>query len=319
MQPDAPSVAADRSVDGEPLITQLFLAIDDSVAAFSGLAGALELAVWSGGGGPDTRARPTTERVSLSDPATRSRLRDLLAAVEGARLLVVYPNPGIYLASKLDTADIARSLGDWCTETSAMLEVFRQHRRQILLIDGHAALSDAASFTMEVQARLGAMPDTASLEQTEAPSAPGGMVRVIADEAIRSDAVASRLAVELFASSLPLPPADGATLADILDEWRKPAGVPPEKLEEIEEENAWLLEQLHQVQEELEPYLLAGINPSALAAAQTEVARARRQLATVRAKLKDKSRQVDSIYASKSWKITAPLRKGLDIFGGGKH
>lgn len=77
------------------------------------------------------------------------------------------------------------------------------------------------------------------------------------------------------------------------------------RLHDLEEENQLLLQQLHQVQEELEHYYLQSVQTNS------------DELLEMQRRLQAAEDTVQALYNSKSWKLTRPLRWTLDLLTGG--
>lgn len=329
MPPEKVSSAAEQLTGHVARVSRLFLAVDGREPAFESILKAFQAAGWpraASAGGPGGRqsgsaGRPATERVVLGDEVAMAQAGDALSKDPGARLVVLYQSPAVFLAAGLEEEGGDIRLAAWQAEARRLLDTVRRHRRQTILVDGHAALAAPGALAEQIRARLRCDLDVAQLQQATAPDAVTGIARMIADYAVRHDAAASMLAAEWQASSLPLAPPAEAEVAEAIAEWRKGEAGSPAKLRELQEENDLLLAQLHETQEELEPYLLAGrgtvLDPNAAAELKrlrAEVTKTTRQLAT-------RNKQIEEIYQSKSWKLTAPLRKVVDLMsrGAGKR
>jgi len=332
----------------------LFLAIDDRATDFIQIQRAFDSGSWgrAEAGAPQNAvsrvAQPPSSaitRISLTDESVVAEAQQTLAREPDARLIFIYQNPAVFLAAQVKPDAGGSPLQVWCDATQQLLENFRKHRRQSILIDGHAAISAPAALAEQVSARLGYVLDLSKLTDAQDSTDVDAVMLALADAAMRHDDAANRLLTELEASSLPLPPPYSDTKANVLDAWRQSGEAEDQKakLQELERESDLLLVQLHQVQEELEHYYfvnkdleeklqqaqtlstqreealhqaqtLAIQREEALTRTQAELARKRKALAAKRKELERKKRQVQDIYRSTSWKLAGPLRKLRRLF-----
>jgi hypothetical protein len=179
----------------------------------------------------------------------------------------------------------------------------------VTLVDGHAALEDQKAFASMMRERLG-------IEMTLLPSmarpAPDPLAVTLAHAALIASPRSAGLLAELVASSLPLlSPLESTPVLAL-----RAVQALHAELAAGRAENAQLLEQLHATQEQLEPYLLKPRRPTDDGAQAFKAQRLEAEVASLRHQLEGKCRQVDAILASGSWRVTAPLRKLLDVVGG---
>jgi myosin heavy subunit len=98
------------------------------------------------------------------------------------------------------------------------------------------------------------------------------------------------------------------------------------KLDELQQENDLVIEQLHKVQQELERYVLDERgNCQKIDRLQRDIERKNEKLHNfsqknkrLTAQLQEVRQQLKDLKQSKSWKITAPLRKTIKFLGAGK-
>lgn len=88
------------------------------------------------------------------------------------------------------------------------------------------------------------------------------------------------------------------------------------KLKDVQEENDLVIEQLHKTQEELEQYLLSYKGSTKrIEKLERDMQQKSKQLTS---QLEAAKQQLKELRSSKSWKLTAPMRKGMKILAGKK-
>ena len=276
--------------------------------------------------GPVNGAQDLLAAFTMAGARQATDFAEAVQSLDGdpaAHLVVLYPNPVLDLAARVAARRESPGLDEWSDAIRRILEGYRRHRRQVTLIDSDAAQTDPAGLSAVVKRRLGLDIDMPRRAQTLTEPAAPLMPRAVTEAVIRWSEGFRKLIAELQASSLPLS-IDAATDAlRLLEEWRSAGSAPsalseqpeqPEKLRELEEENELLLLQLHQVQEELEANYLAGKG----AADNRWSADQSSELWRLRDELRWKDADLEGMCASWSWKMTAPLRWGLDLVTGGR-
>ena len=290
-------------------VSQLTVLVDDSAKAPRSFADALEAAVSGSGGDLFISRSALGSAQSLRDASDR------LAADPNARLLIVYEDPVAALSLELENGADDLRLNDWIEQAERVLEVFRRQRKQVMLVDGNAAVANPSNLAQQLVDRLGASFSQIDLPPLDNPAIT--MSWLIADHVIRTDQTACRLLAELRASSLPIPRGSDSEASALIAHWRNGSGMasgveaePPvepsdEPAEKLKEENELLLLQLHQVQEELEHYFFSNKDLD-------------QEVAALKQELGWKRDDIESLHNSMSWRVTAPLRKIMDLVGGGK-
>jgi hypothetical protein len=125
---------------------------------------------------------------------------------------------------------------------------------------------------------------------------------------------------ELEASSIPLRFPLHATPAELLADWQNADRQAGQGGSDLAEENELLLLQLHQVQEELESHFLANRSLERKLRGQEKLSQQsvglQQELLSIHQELVTSRAEVNALRESLSWRLTAPLRKILDVFGG---
>ena len=251
---------------------------------------------------PDNGGTPVLLPVTF-DCGTASP-QQVLECLDGVPLLMVYTRPESFLLSTMsEQASPSLALQKWCTSSRAMLEVIHRHRKRAVLFDAVSAFTGAATFKKHCRKSFGLqysskdVPGPLHVEYKDAQ-------RLIAAQIVAQSAEAQDLLYELEASAeqtgvLLAPPK--VNFENLLLYSRREV-----EWEQLQEENALLLSQLHQVQRELEGYYLQ------LRDAELKLASMDRSLRARAKKLKQElARAQDAlsrIQLSRSWKLTKPLR-----------
>lgn len=233
----------------------------------------------------------------------------------------------------------SQALANWTNRTDALLELYREHYQRITLVTEEAFEGKPKALCELLTARSGialgrvapAQPKTTEANPVQQPQS--AMYRVLARQTLEHSP-AKRLLQELEASSLPL--GNSTELFEWLDGTydilKQSSGSSTENeelkksLEDVQQENDLVIEQLHKTQEELERYLIGNKN---LGQKVDKLERAIQQKDEkfksftqkhkwLREQLETKKKELKSMRSSKSWKLTAPLRKIMHIFNGKK-
>ncbi|WP_019627316.1 hypothetical protein [Thioalkalivibrio sp. ALJT] len=243
-----------------------------------------------------------------------------------AHVVVSYTSPDEWIA-RLLTAGLApsRALESWRNDMDQLLALYGQHHSRLTLVRWELLLERSAWFMEQLSERSGihlrepGAVTVPPLEEAQGES----RLRVVMHRLLALQALdqgqAFELVKEVEACSLPLD--KKAAGLDALDQWydeledlreemlsvvvENKHGESESELERVREENAILLEQLHQVQETLERNVRAK---------NEQVGR----IKNLEADIYSKKAKLKEIYGSRSWKITAPLRKTLNVFRGRK-
>jgi hypothetical protein len=251
----------------------------------------------------------------------------------GGRVLVLYPNPVMTLAGRLDQGDsLSATLNAWRNDTERLLALFRRNRSRITLVDGHAALEARDEFRQQLGNRWSLAIPALDAECTEDPRHGLGFLHLVAAQALEQDEAAAALLAELDASSLVLGPRRRIDLQALIDD-TSPRAVSPE-FEEIRKENELMRLQLRQLQAVYDSRVLGDRRMGEI---RTEIKRARLARKSIEAdfseareawraerkqltdKLKWTADDLAAIRRSLSWRVTAPLRRVLGIFLGGSR
>jgi hypothetical protein len=129
-------------------LTRVFLAVDPAVPESGSLIDTFRSArrVGSETGGTksttdDFDLTADVECVDLASDEQSKRIDQALSSDLSARLVVIYPNPLLVVASQLSCAEAeADPTAAWSQHVGRLLGLFRRHRRQVVLAVGHAAL-----------------------------------------------------------------------------------------------------------------------------------------------------------------------------------
>ena len=253
-----------------------------------------------------------------------------------------------------DAVEPGEAVAQWRKHAEQVLAVVRQNRRRMTLIALEAARVDPGAFTDLIGDRFG-LALKRPLDTIEAGDDPGAVFRMMAENAVWQSPDVRNLAAELEANALPMPPSQGLLLPaveQVYSEFNALVEHTRTRKTELEEENELLLQQLHQVQEELEATVQSQQAAEEKKSAETEPsqdqaphdpstnARIRdleeenelllQQLHHVqeelesyylngmdaRHELEEARATIEALYNSMSWKITRPLRFVLDLFTG---
>lgn len=176
--------------------------------------------------------------------------------------LLLFKAPVFEIAQALaDGREPEAALSQWMAGVQPLFQVVRANRRRVTLVPLEAALAHPASLIDGLINRMGLNIPAASVPSAcELPEVPSAMFRMLAENALWQSHEARHLAAELEASSLPIEVPDewaetavNAAYSDIVQRMKE--GAAPSR--ELQEENELLLQQLHQVQEELETHFLS--------------------------------------------------------------
>lgn len=269
-------------------------------------------------------------------------LGSVLRADAAGSTVVVYPNPVLFIGEMLKAGESTnRALNTWRETTEQLLSRFRQDRRRLTLLDGHAAQAGPELLHRLLADRLPrSVNATGTAEGLQADSEPAGLFELVAAQALRQDETAAALVAELEASSLPLLRAYSIDVDAVLASGLP--GTDTSDLDELREENELLFLQLHQVQEELEAHFLENQKKNNdLSNLKAEVYKARGDAKTARdgrdesqaefvearetweadrealaSQLEWHAATLTAVRRSLSWRLTAPVRRLLGLFIG---
>ena len=153
-----------------------------------------------------------------------------------------------------DAVEPGEAVAQWRQHAEQVLAFVRQNRRRMTLVALEAALADPAAFTVLIGDRFG-LALKRPVDNSDAGDDPGAVFRMMAENAVWQSADVRNLAAELEANALPMPPSHGLLLPaveEVYSEFNTLVEHTRARRKELEEENELLLQQLHQVQEELE-------------------------------------------------------------------
>jgi len=228
-------------------------------------------------------------------------------------LLMLFSAPVPAIARTMaDAVEPGEALALWRQDAERLLHLLRTNRHRLTLIALEPALA-APGVLVDLLARRFGLALEQPLAKENAGKSLGAVFRMIAANALWQSPDACNIADELEANALPMPVDQGVLLPTVdevfrefnlltkairvneggnkLDELHEGS---ERQIKELKEENELLIQQLHHLQEELESYYLNGIDTPY----ELEQARAK----------------IESLYNSKSWRITKPLRFFLGLF-----
>ncbi|MGJ7461884.1 hypothetical protein ACR80S_12355 [Halomonas sp. MA07-2] len=269
----------------------------------------------------------------------------LLNERSGIHALICYDMPDRQVASCIAEGRLpSQALANWRNATEVLLDLYRNSYQRITLVARDALEGDAKVLFSQLAARtgisLGRVPtETAEEVGTSAPQQRAAL-QLLAQQALQLSSARCVLQ-ELEASSLPLiEPADPLDVIDMAYETLKSTildarepGETQKEHETLQEENELLIAQLQRIQEELELYLQGNkgkgnterVNELKLDKLQQIIKQKNEKLHSfsqknkqLAAKLHAARKELKALRDSKSWKVTAPLRKTMQVLGSGK-
>ena len=282
------------------------------------------------------RLVPLLEAAGLQDPAraeaTHEKIEARLRKADAPTALLFTTRPERLLAQAIEQdEDPAARLDAWIDSARTLLQAYRCNRRNAVIVDVDEAIAAPETF-IDICARRFSLavpktiPAPAQAEKGEASQDP--VHALIATQWVAASSNAVPLLEELDASRTPLTESGIPQAADVASAWQAYREVcaraaNESRLQELQEENELLLLQLHQVQEELESYYLEARDKEqerARLADKLEQSEKKRQEQTREverlSKEVDRLRQdrdrvngiLKNMKASRSWRVTAPLR-----------
>lgn len=246
-----------------------------------------------------------------------AKVKVLLKEHPRAHVLVCYDAPYRQVAGCIANQRLpSQALANWLSATEALLDLYRDNFERMTLVRREALEQNTKELFPLLASRsgiaLGRVAVKSEKNQGATDDKEQAIQHLLASRALQHQS-AEPLAKELEASSLPL--GSSTELLEFLDSTydilKQSTGSSAEyeqlktRLEDVQQENDLVIEQLHKTQEALEQYLLSNKDSAQKNKQLTsQLAAARQQLKVLR--------------SSKSWKVTAPLRKGMKILGGKK-
>jgi hypothetical protein len=251
----------------------------------------------------------------LSNP---SRIQE----APNAHLLLFFQSPETVLARAMDEGRSPdEALSEWLETAESTLALIRQNRRRITLVEMTLALQNPNNLIERLNQRLSLALTSQGYQNNWPVSSLDPIHLLIAHNAVTTHTQARRLASELQATAIPIGQYE-SLLPDALSAWdgyrSKVTGPESEQKEksseefkDLQEENELLLLQLHHVQEELESYYLDGRDiQQKYEKAESERKKLERDHNTALQRARMLQQRIDAMRASRSWRITKPLRVG---------
>jgi hypothetical protein len=241
------------------------------------------------------------------------------------------------------------ALAEWTARAENVLVAVRKNRRRTTLIESTLGQANPGELIERLNQRLDLSLITPS-NTANTPEEHDPVELLIAERAVVTNTQARRLAQELQATSLPLGQGDEDLLPDSLTAWHgyqqhgnteraeaerlraqnRELRQEQQKLktqldelkgkadlsqsgeyQDLKEENDLLLQQLHHVQEELESYYLGSRDiQQKYDKAEAERKKLERSCNAALQRAGMLQKKIDSMRASRSWRLTKPLRVG---------
>lgn len=210
-----------------------------------------------------------------------------------------------------------QALAQWKTIAKQLSVLIRRNRHRITLAETTQAELKPGMLAMRLNQRF-----DLGLTRPEAPAAvpmDQGVIEVlIARSAVLADKQVRRLAAKLQEVSLPLAPNYHDLLPHPRDAWRQLEEMKSSQKarvsianQDLQEENELLVQQLHEVQEELEFYYLECTKfHQKYERAEAERKKLERDRNAALKQCEVLQKRIDAMRASRSWRITKPLRAG---------
>ena len=271
----------------------------------------------------------------------------MLQAEPGAHVLICHDAPEVQIEHEIGLGRApSQALANWQNVVEPLLALYHEHYQRITLVESEALFTQTKALSEQLSKRSGL---ALGRVKVEAPAITldkhaewlQASRRLLALQAL-SHSSARKLVQELSVSSLPLLESAGLLeqLDSLFDLHRTVLEARPKdrvdisaqqalqaKLDDLQQENDLIIEQLHKTQEELEQFLLGNNGNSAkVAKLERDIKRKNEKLHAfsqkskrLAAQLKEARQQLKALRQSKSWKVTAPMRKVIKLLGGGKQ
>lgn len=233
-------------------------------------------------------------------------LSDQLCAHDCPHALVGYPNPELAVIEFLQIGkSLPEALTSWASAAEKFIEFCRRHRDQTTIFDCHAAGNSPDIFLRALSSELKITntvdPALLSVAKT---NIIGKGRHLVVKEALSRSSLTAPYFLDIKANSLLLGPAYDLDTAALLSP--ESEGGENKAILELREDRELLMQQLHQIQEELESHNSTAQKESEL---QREIIILQRDLAR-------KNKDLRAVRASLSWRVTSPARRVMSIFMG---
>jgi hypothetical protein len=249
-------------------------------------------------------------------------LEEALAAPGNNVIIVPIETPIQSLARRLKSKqDYTNALQDWFEETETFLQSYRKVRRRVRVMAKTVLLSGAAESWQAVAAHVGLQQSPAAATEL-AETVPCALSHLLSQYLIRITPKAQTLAQEIEAMiSGPGPSFENSPeLVSLLLKERQTAENEQVEQQDTTTQNDLLKESLsallreNEMQSirqrtlEKEVQLMSQLEAK-LSWSARELLTAQEKAATLERRVAELSGNIDALYASNSWKITAPIRK----------
>lgn len=250
---------------------------------------------------------------------------DALAAAldSGKSCLVVWADPSVELAAALAQNGSAQAvLTAWRTQAEGLLDLQRRHRRQMMLVSESALSSDDPETRAQLKDRLGLERPVGSPPPAEEDVA--GLTMLLARLTLGKMEALRPLLSELEAASLYCPRAD--FVLDLVDEAAQRLAHNRERQDLMGDQIRLMAEALSNAEKTDAALAEAGRDRDstagelakarkALNAREKDLAEMHRKLIARENDLAALRRWKEEVFASNSWKVTAPLRRVSQMLG----
>lgn len=254
----------------------------------------------------------TAECTQITHDQTVKRIESLealsayLSSDACSHALIGYPNPELTVMELLKTEkSLPEALSSWAKAAEKLIKLCRQHRSQIVVFDLHAAGNNPDIFVKILSSEIKNTNtfDSALLSVTKT-STVAGIHQLIVREALMQSSLTAPYLQEINATGLNLGAAYDLDTTAMLASKSEEAD--SKIIIELREDKELLMQQLHQVQEELESYYSTAQKGSEL----------QREIIILQRDLTKRNADLSAVQTSMSWRVTAPARWIMSIFMG---
>lgn len=253
-----------------------------------------------------------TQLIPVHSDEPDVQLKMALAAENKAKLLLFYERPEyMLLRAMAEGVSPESALDRWRASANSILRIYHANRQRAVVVNVGAAIAHQADFCSACCEFLGVNISEAKVVDIAAPELPNNLHGLLAAQAVSQQEETQDAANMLEASSVPIGPYIEPPKIDCEDVYYARGGPEPsnEDLTVLAEENSLFSIQLRQLQEELERYYLkARDETEQRAALEAEKQRLEKKLAWKQKELALARSSLATIYQSKSWKLTRPIR-----------